>query len=323
MIDCFKKLKQSIYFKFNQIQQMKNFCFTVLILFCINFIDAQEVNYITYKKECDLAYRLALDSSNYSKGISVLKEIKRKYNFLCTEEYVLMAFCYKKVDENTKSAKSLRNAWSNYAFDLNCLQQIDELQPPNIMGGYNKRQNKIVEQGFKNSKKLKTKVTDSLFLVFDRIDSLDQVPRLKELIDTTAYAKQLHFNEIKKVDSLNLIEFKNIILKFGYPGERLLPFNSARAFLMLTHSSYNQDFYNEMKPIFLNEVLCGRMPPSHYVFWLDRHNYAFKLPLEYGILDLPSENKFNDSQKKEIYKKRLELGLVKPFPLPSRQLIFL
>ena len=98
---------------------MKNFCFTILILFSINFINAQEVNFITYKKECDLAYRFALDSSKFSNSISVLKGIKKKYNFLCTEEYVLMAFCYKKTNELTKSAKCLRDAWSNYAFDLN------------------------------------------------------------------------------------------------------------------------------------------------------------------------------------------------------------
>lgn len=321
MIDCFFEAINLIFNFYNVL--MNKFCFSILLLLSINQMFAQNVNFIDYKKDCDLAYRLALDSNNYSKSIVLLENVKKKYNFLCTEEYVLKAFCYKMNGEITKSAKSLKDAWSNYAYDLNCLMQIDQLQPPIIMDGYTKRQNKIVEQGYKNSKKLKSEITDSLFLVFDRIDSLDQVPRLKELIDTSANGKKLYFNEIKRVDSLNLVEFKNIIYKYGYPGERLLPLNSARAFLLLTHSSYNQDFYNEMKSVFLNEVKCGRMPPSHYVFWIDRHNYAFKLPLEYGVLDLPSENKFNDSQKVDIYKKRLELGLIKHFPLPSKQLLFL
>jgi hypothetical protein len=44
--------------------------------------------------------------------------------------------------------------------------------------------------------------------------------------------------------------------------------------------------------------------------------------LEYGILDLPSQNKFSQTEKEEIYKKRLECGLIKQFPLPSKQLTF-
>lgn len=302
---------------------MNKFLTLFFIVYISNFkLCAQDINYIRYKQDCNKAYCFALDSLDYDGCIKTLYKVKGKYDFLFCEEYVLLSYCYKKINRNTKSAKFLRSAWGNYAFDLNCLMQIDEIQPFKIMEGFSKHQNKIVSKGFIEAKKLRTNVSDSLLKVFARIDSLDQLVRTEILPDSNANTIKLQMEKLRYVDSLNLIEFKNIIYKFGYPGEKLLSGNSESSSLILIHSSYNKTFYNEMKPVFLEEVRKGRMSPSHYVLWLDRHNLAFNLPLEYGILDVISENNFTESQKAEIYKRRMELGLIKHFPLPSKQLQF-
>jgi hypothetical protein len=294
-----------------------------LFLFQTIHIHSQTFNHIEYKKECDIAYRYAFDSMMYAKSILKIKEIELKYNKIYGEEYMLVSYCYLKQEKLNKSARMYKKAWSNFAFDLNCLIQTAEFEQDCFFKNFNKRQIKIAKKGYKNGQKLKTALTDSLVLVFDNLNNLDQEPRLKLHNDTSKVFRKMVFQEMEIVDSLNMIEYKKIIYKHGYPGEYILPLNSTGApFLLLVHSSGDKLFYNEMKDVLLNEVKIGHMPPSDYVLWLDRHNEYCGLPLEYGILDLPSQNKFSQTEKEEIYKKRLECGLIKQFPLPSKQLTF-
>lgn len=282
---------------------------------------AQNFDHIEYKKDCNLAYISSLDNKEFKTSIQILNRTKDKYGILYCEEYVLMAYSYKKLKNNNRSAQCLKKAWSSPSFDFNCLMQIIEIQPNEIMSGFSKRQKKIVKEGFKNFAKLKNNTSDSLTKIFEYLDSLDQLPRLINESNDSLFSNQ-KYTSIKNTDSLNLIEFKNIILKFGYPGSKLIPGNCLIAFLMLTHSSGYQNFYDEMKPILFNEVKKGNMPPSDYVLWLDRHNHYFNLPLEFGILNIKNQNEFSEIEKTKIYQKRLEFGLIKPFPLPSTQLTF-
>lgn len=294
-----------------------------LFLFCMfaNICVYGQFNHIQYKTDCDLAYRYAIDSLNYPKCFNQLGKVKKHYGKLYSEEYILMAHCYKKLGKETKSAKCLKKAWSTYGFDMGCLAQIPQINLDSINYGYSKKQQKLVQQGYDNFATLKRSNTDSLMAVLQTMLDADQVPRMKfytdSVVDTLALNKEIRF-----VDSVNLTAFKNIIYKLGYPGEWILPGNSSQSFVLLVHSSYNQAFFDEMKPVFLNEVIAGRMPPSYYALWLDRHNSILNMPQLYGMLALPENFDLSEKQKLEITANRLKIGVVKNCYIPTRLLMF-
>lgn len=298
---------------------MKHTLFLLSLL--LSLTGLAQFNHIDYKKECSVAYSEAIDSLNYPKCLKLLAQIDQKYGKLYCEEYILMAHCYKKMGKETKSAKCLRSAWSTYAYDLVCLGEIPQISLQDINAGYSKKQQKIVQQGYDNFQKLKRPNTDSLYAVLDVLMERDQAPRMKfysdSVIDTNAVNR-----EIVLTDSLNLIEFRGIIYKLGYPGEWIMPGNVSRVFVLLVHSSYNQAFFDEMKPVFLMEVIEGRMPPSHYALWLDRHYSMTREPQPYGMLAIPGKMDFSPEQIREIVKNRLEVGLIKNCSIPTYLLAF-
>jgi hypothetical protein len=208
--------------------------------------------------------------------------------------------------------------WSTDAFDINSINQIEELDSETISKGFTKKQLSHVHQGYKNSQYLHTKLCDSITKTFQIMDKLDH--HVREKLEHNPKDSLKIKKEIELVDSMHLNIFKNIIAEYGYPGEKLIPNNTGYAFLILTHSANYTSFFEKMNPVLYNEVLNGRMPPSHYVFWLDRYNEAHNLPLEYGILHTESQLNFNDEEKAKIQQKRLELGLIKHFPIPSLQI---
>lgn len=297
---------------------MKNAFLLICLLICID--SSAQFNHIAYKADCDLAYRLAIDSLQYPASLKHLSKTRKKYGKLYCEEYILMAHCYKKMGKETKSAKCLRTAWSNYAYDLVCLGEIPQISLMEINAGYSKKQQAIVQQGYDNFPKLNRSNTDSLKRVLEVMMERDQAPRIR-FSDSLADTSQL-YKEIVQTDSLNLIEFRGIIYQMGYPGEWILPGNVSRVFVLLVHSSYNQAFFDEMKPVFLKEVIAGRMPPSHYALWLDRHYSMTREPQPYGMLAIPGKTDFTPEQIREIIAKRLEIGLVKNCSIPTYLLAF-
>lgn len=298
---------------------MKKALFLLGIL--VSICSYGQFDHIQYKKDCDAAYRLAIDDSNYSKSLNQLSKVKKQYGKLYSEEYILMAHCYKKQGKETKSAKCLRSAWSNYGFDMACFGQVKQIDLGEINKGYTAKQQKLVQQGFDNFGKLKRSNTDSLMLVLQTMLEADQVPRMKFYSDTPIDTVAVN-REMALTDSINLIAFKNIIYKLGYPGEWILPGNSSQAFVLLVHSSYNQSFFDEMKPVFLQEVIAGRMPPSYYALWLDRHYSVTDLPQSYGMLAVPENFNLSEKQKQEITTERLKIGLIKNCPIPTQLLMF-
>ena len=298
---------------------MKIKLFTFSFLACFNL--SAQFNHIDYKKACSSAYSLAIDSLDYQACLTKLSKIEKQYDQLYCEEFILMAYCYKKKGEDTKSAKCLKKAWSTYAFDLECLSQIPQISLTYIHEGFSKKEQKLVQQGYHHFAKLKRSNTDSLKTVFEAMLERDQEPRMKfytdSVIDTIAVNK-----EIRQADSLNLMEFRNIIYKMGYPGEWILPGNVSRVFVLLVHSAYDQTFFDEMKPIFLKEVIEGRMPPSYYAVWLDKHAVFINSTMDYGMLKIPGRTNFTQDQITDIQTRRLNIGLIKNCPIPTKMLSF-
>lgn len=293
----------------------------ILILFL--FFSASSVisqenrfDHIEYKNECNNSYNQSLINELFNVSIKSLKRIKKKYKILYSEEYILLAYNYSKKGKNKKAAKLLKNAWSNYFYDLNIVWESDSLKPNLIMRNFSESDKKIVNEGYVNFAKLKTAYSDSIKEVLVLMEAIDQEPRINPK-DTSRYTEN-----ILETDSLNLRNFQKLIRAVGYPGERLLPGYGNPASILLIHSSYYKWFYDEMKDELLEQVRIGNMAPSEYVLWLDRHNYEFYNSLEYGMLDIPEAQKYSETEKDSIRIKRLKFGLIEHYPIPSRTLQF-
>lgn len=289
---------------------------TLLSLFILTiFSCTAQFNHIHYKNECNAAYRLSLDSSQYEASNQLLGELKLKYKKMYGEEYALMAYNYSQLGNTSSSAQALKETWSNNIVEMDYLGKIAKLDPKSIMKNYTETDKKLVEEGFENFAKLKGPKFDSLLHVLQIMDSLDQLPRMKVLL--TKQDSITNNQLLISTDSLNMIRFKDIVLKIGYPGEWILPGNSLRSFSILIHLADYTSFFYEMNDIFHEEVIKGRMPATYYAAWIDRHNLSLNEPTEYGMLNNKDYAKVSAVERRRIQRKRLELGIVSSFPIPA------
>lgn len=291
------------------------FQITLFAILSVNSINAQEFNHIKYKRKINKAYIEGLINHNYARSNTIIHKVEKKYGKLYGEDYLLLSHNYQKMNLLNESANALKQAWSVHFFDFNCIMQIDSLQPMVLMNYFDENQNSIVQEGFLNFNKLKTPFGDSLYSVFEKINELDQQPRenliskIKDSIESV--------NELYLTDSLNILHFQEIIFKYGYPGEWMIPGRSSISSLILVHSSYYEWFVKDMKKLLKKEVESGRMSPSEYLLWLDKYNQSSGKKLQYGMLDVPSQNSLTKKQIRKVKRKRIKYGLVAPFPIPS------
>lgn len=295
---------------------MKTLCTIILVLFSSQVIAQRDCNYIKYKKSCNRAYISIIKDSSYHKGIEQLLKVKKKYGFLTSEEYMLAAFAYKKIDSSLLCAKNVKLAWSNHAFDWNYLSEYTELSPSDISKNFNSSEKQLVSEGFENFSKLeKSPFADSILKIINSMDSIDQVARRNDK------KKSLNENlvEIKRVDSLNRSQFKEIVIKYGFPGEYFAPGHSSSIFPLLLHFADYPTYFKEMNSIFLEEVKKGRMSPTFYLYWLDR-NLVTNENISKFCMFLPPGIKIKSIRR--INKRRLKFGVNYGFPIPPKTLFF-
>lgn len=293
---------------------MRQTLLSFFILFV--FTCSAQFNHINYKKDCDLAYRLSIDSAKYEASNLLLDKVKSKYKKLYGEEYALMAYNFNQLGNTSNSAQALKDTWSNPFFEWEYTFRINALAPASIMKNYTDTDKKLVEEGFENFAKLKGPKFDSLMKVFQVMESFVQMPLMKPLLtkqDSITKAAEIHL-----ADSINLIQFKNIILKMGYPGEWILPGNSTKSLPFLINSANNNEFFIEMKEVLYQEVIKGHMPATFYAAWIDLHSVSLKQPTEYGMLNNRDYSKVSSVERRRIQRKRLELGIVSSFPIPVK-----
>lgn len=294
--------------------------FTTILFSQFGF--SQDFDHILYKQECDKAYQLTFQKGEFEKSTKKLTEIQQSYGLLYSEEKFLMALNYKALGDTMQAAKTMREAWLGEFFDFNILFESNRMSPLYMYVGFSQEHIDIVESAWEIDKKRDFTLRDSLLIVYNAMEELDQKFRLIKrtgLSDTKL--KQLN-SEMVKTDSLNIRRFQEIIKTVGYPGPKIFPNNAGQFSTILLHSSYYKWAFAELKPTLLEEVKAGRMAPSNYVQWLDRHNLAFDLPLEYGILGLESQFNLSTAEEKQVRKNRIKYGLVSHYPIPSLGLSF-
>lgn len=282
----------------------------------INQFSAQTYNHIVYKQDFEKVYSLVIDSLQYDKAISEWNKLEHQYKELHTEEYMLKAFCFYKLNKNNKAAKCVKEAWSHQLCDPEYLNQIEGFKWLEMVGSFNSKQNKKVDQGYKINASLNSKDYDSLNYLIEKLSTSDQTFRsfLTEE-DRIKYADSLTALAMRK-DSLDMLEFIRIYDKYGFPGEKVSVLFSKRLIVFMLHFADYEWFYQKMKPLFREDVIAGRMPASLFCMFIDRHSASNGLNAEYAIYQNP--NKFNPTseQLENIKNKRFEMGISRLFRIP-------
>lgn len=288
---------------------MRILIFFIIVIFVRLHGFTQNFNAIEYKNDANNAYELAIGDSSYREAIKYLNGLKKKYGFLYGEEYALKSYCFKMLSKSKKSAQNVGLLWSNLVLDWSYLFDIKEITPPNLIAGFSDKEMKIVNKSYERFKKLpKHEKADSIWVEIEKLLERDQEYRMKEPFES---------EKVRIADSLNYLDFKNIVLKYGYPGESFsFGGKCTRATILIVHFSDYPLFFNEFDPILLNEVKAGRMPPSDYLKWLDRHIYREQNKSLYAFFYPPKTEKPSDE---EIKLNRLKFGVVTSYPIPSKE----
>lgn|GEM_PF-4664764 len=75
--------------------------------------------------------------------------------------------------------------------------------------------------------------------------------------------------KMKKIDSINQEKLVYIVHHYGFPGDRLVPYNQMYGELILFHMFNGADF-EEKNKLYFNEVLKENLNPEAYAYWYDR-----------------------------------------------------
>jgi hypothetical protein len=266
---------------------------------------SQVKDHIVYKQEVIPAYQLAIDSGKFAQGIEILNRAKTKYGKLYSEEYLLLAYCYKKVGNNQKAAENLKTCWSEPSYDFSLIKNHKELNNGVIMEGFTKAQQNLVKEGFKNYDERKPSLIDSL-----QYWAMKMTLKDREARDRPVSPDEDNDHEIRRVNEENsevLLMYMEVLGE--YPGERQMQLFASEYFIVLLHTAEDEAFFGRMKPIFLEEVRKGNMPPSFYAAWVDYHQLYKKLPTVYNTNPL-ARKQFSEAEVKAIRKNRFELGLI-------------
>ncbi|MBL1280710.1 MAG: hypothetical protein COA33_010575 [Fluviicola sp.] len=283
------------------------------VLLSFQTVAQKTVNYITYKKSCNKAYVAAIKDSAYLKAIKHLEKVQKKYGFLTGEEYMLKAYAYKKLNNSLECAENVKLAWSNYSLDFSYLFEIPELRPNIIVENFNEAEKLLVNEGYENFAKLKkSPVADSIMGVIDSMGNIDAEVRDKFNEDKS----EINRAKMILIDSLNGIKFKKIVLTYGFPGEKFYPGKSSSSFILLLHLADYPIYFKQMSPIFLKEVKAGRMSPTMFLYWLDRHLFSSQKPSKY-LMSLPPGTEMETNPK--VDKRRLKFGVNYGFPNPHNK----
>ena len=272
------------------------------------FAQSTSFDHILYKQEVNQAYLLAIKDANYTGSLQKLEVVKKKYGMIYGEDYRLQSYCYKMMGNDSLSALSLKTCWSSPSFDMKTLWYVDQLQPVKLMKGFSESEIAIVEEGFDNAAKMRPINADSLYKIFEVQSEEDRLVR--DALSADPENKEIHF----RIDSLNrkheaYLEY--FTRNYGYPGEKKLQFAESVVWVILIHSSGNEDFYQRMKPVFLEEVRKGNMSPWMFANFVDQHQFYNKLPSIYQSLIYTNKPYVNTKEEREqISQNRFEIGLL-------------
>lgn len=286
---------------------MKHLSIISLFLLLASSAFCQVTDHIVYKQSVVPIYKLAIEKHLFKESIDQLNRVKSKYGMLYGEDYLLMSYCYKEMGNDSLAAIYVKQACSVPTFDMRVTWYIKNLNPGYISEGFNEQNMKLKDEGFENSwNNYRAKNADSLRAVIDSMTYWDQF-----------YRDQWHTNpdnaqfqqQLDSMNSRNEELLADMVRRIGFPGEKRLQLGEFCVWYVLVHSAGTEEFYQRMKPVFLNEVKIGNMSPWMYASWIDQHQFYNNLPTMYNT-QVGLKSDFTKAEREEISKNRFEIGLV-------------
>ncbi len=118
---------------------------------------------------------------------------------------------------------------------------------------------------------------------------------------------------VTEVDSINFIKLKNIISKYGFPGEKLIGESTELTILLLHQckkSNSKKRNLNYLDSVMKLAVINDQYLAAKYAHWVDfKESFIFRNPLVYGgVFDEIAYGKIRDV--KNVDKRRSEIFLV-------------
>lgn len=285
---------------------MKSTIILALNLFLYTLVSAQNFDHIKYKQAVNVAYEQAINEHKFQDALTTLDQVEKVYHQLFCEDYLLKAYCYKSMKQDTLAALALKQGWSTPSFDMRTMWYVRAIDYAISWDGYNDYQKSLIQEGFDNNAKIDRPFRDSLHILLENMTNFDHLCRDENFKDTANVYWQ------NAIDSSNLAHqafFENIVKTLGFPGERLLGGYDFDVWFILVHTAGNEAFYQRMKPIFLEEVRKGNMSPFMFATWVDQHQFYNRLP---NIYNTPNANqiKLTAEQLEAVKKARFEIGLL-------------
>jgi hypothetical protein len=111
------------------------------------------------------------------------------------------------------------------------------------------------------------------------------------------------WNLQNKLDSINIIEFVNIINNYGYPS--LQRVGTQISYVLILHFTRERDFIS-LDELFQKELLNKNMPNLEYAMWYDRCMILSKKRVKYGAY---GKSKFCGDEHIYINDNRKSIGL--------------
>ena len=291
-------------------KQNKYFFHLIAFLMLSNCAFGQnEINIIEYKNRCDSAYSCFLQK-NYKQCITVFEEIN-KLHPLRAEEMSLLATCYGIEGDIAHYKKARRESINTYFIDFSFrLSHIINYQEADkLVAKSNPKLAKFDKKLYGKKRSETFDFSDSLLAMLKVMVDDDQAVR-KELTDPENESRyDAIILKMAKVDSINQEKLLYIVHHYGFPGDRLVPYNQVYGELILFHMFNGADF-EEKNKLYFNEVLKENLNPEAYAYWYDRNmNATGKQPL-YKI--------FSEDDKRtpsEIIENRKKIGMSKYYSI--------
>lgn len=295
---------------------MKKFLLTLTLVLSFFISSAQSYDHVVYKQEFDQVYATAIDSLQYKEALKKWGQLYEKYEYIHTEEYMLKAYCYYQLGKKNKAAHCVKEAWCHQTCDPAYFEQINKFHWLKMIKSFNRKQNRLVEEGYKVGATLISKDYDSLAYLMERLTNIDQEYRssLSEE-EKQRLGDSLRILAVNR-DSLDMLEFLRIYNKYGYPGEKVSCLFSMRWLSFLLHTADYEWFYEKMYPLFEKDVRTGSMPATLFLIWIDRHSASNNQRAEYAVYQNPNHFKATPEELEEIKRKRFEMGVSKLFRIP-------
>jgi len=161
-----------------------------------------------------------------------------------------------------------------------------------------KEKSELLDLELEMKKKYFSKISKELYDEINELSILDS--RIRDL----HIRKMADYSLVKIIDSLNLLQLRKLIQKFGMLTERKHGALFHKFFYLINHCAmYNYKDHEWMRKLFYQAVMDGDARPDLYAYFVDRYEVINKRPQIYG--SMTNSNPVQDWKKVDENRKNI------------------